>query len=187
MAALTATSISLASCGDDDDDDDDSYNTEEPADTNKVVTPTDTTSKQQETPAEEETTVQYTLNDIIGVWHMGVDSNYKDAYISISADKCEHFYLNNNYPNEDKWTHLTMVGCNVNEKNVVSWNPSYIGNAYGWTIKSVNATEMVITPKYTYLSDDYDTITLTKVDAVPTRLSSGDNVMLSMDYTSWAE
>lgn len=198
LSAFTVSSITLASCGDDDDDDDNNNNVvpEVKDTTNKV--PADTTNKVPNVPSDEsndptdegkepETSNQFKLDDVQGIWHAKLATG-QEEYVEISNDITHIIRYNTEYMGEDHWLSLKLGGTNV-ENNKIVFSPSYLTNSYGYVIKIITENGMVVNPKSQYFEDEnYNTpdVTFTKVSELPARFLDEYYIFqFSMDYTNW--
>lgn len=187
----TVVLLPLASCGDDDDNDDN--NTTKPVSTDTTdVTPTiitdDTTKIENDTtPVKEEEVVQYTLDDVQGIWHVKKE-NGPEEYIQIDGVNTHIIRYNTSYMGEDNWISLKLTGTNVTN-NLLGYSASFLTNIYGYTLKRISDTEMLAQPKSEYFENaDYsiDDVILTKESELPARFNDPSYVFqLSMDYTNY--
>lgn len=193
LAIGTVVLLPLASCGSDDDENDN--NTQPvPADTTDV-TPTvitdDTTKVENDTTTvkekEEEKVVQYTLDDVQGIWHVKKD-NGQEEYIHIDGVDTHIIRYNTSYMGEDNWISLKLTGTNVTD-NLLGFSVSFLTNIYGYTLKRISDTEMLAKPKSEYFENEdftIDDVILTKESELPARFNDPSYVFqLSMDYTNY--
>lgn len=187
----TVVLLPLASCGDDDDNDDN--NTTKPVSTDTTdVTPTiitdDTTKIENDTtPVKEEEVVQYTLDDVQGIWHVKKE-NGPEEYIQIDGVNTHIIRYNTSYMGEDNWLSLKLTGTNVTN-NLLGFSASFLTNTYGYTLKKVSDTEMLAQPKSEYFENDdfsIDDVILTKESELPARFTDPSYLFqFSMDYTNY--
>lgn len=187
----TVVLLPLASCGDDDDNDDN--NTTKPVSTDTTdVTPTiitdDTTKIENDTtPVKEEEVVQYTLDDVQGIWHVKKE-NGPEEYIQIDGVNTHIIRYNTSYMGEDNWISLKLTGTNVTN-NLLGYSASFLTNIYGYTLKRISDTEMLAQPKSEYFENDdfsIDDVILTKESELPARFTDPSYLFqFSMDYTNY--
>jgi hypothetical protein len=187
----TVVLLPLASCGDDDDNDDN--NTTKPVSTDTTdVTPTiitdDTTKIENDTtPVKEEEVVQYTLDDVQGIWHVKKE-NGPEEYIQIDGVNTHIIRYNTSYMGEDNWLSLKLTGTNVTN-NLLGFSASFLTNTYGYTLKKVSDTEMLAQPKSEYFENDdfsIDDVILTKESELPACFTDPSYLFqFSMDYTNY--
>ena len=190
LAIGTVVLLPLASCGNDDDDNDN--NTKPvPADTTDVtpsIITEDTTKVESDTTTvKEEEVVQYTLDDVQGIWHVKKE-NGPEEYIQIDGVNTHIIRYNTSYMGEDNWISLKLTGTNVTN-NLLGYSASFLTNIYGYTLKRISDTEMLAQPKSEYFENaDYsiDDVILTKESELPARFNDPSYVFqLSMDYTNY--
>ncbi|MBR3518636.1 MAG: hypothetical protein IKN77_00765 [Paludibacteraceae bacterium] len=190
LAIGTVVLLPLASCGNDDDENDN--NTKPvPADTTDVtpsIITEDTTKVESDTTTvKEEEVVQYTLDDVQGIWHVKKE-NGPEEYIQIDGVNTHIIRYNTSYMGEDNWISLKLTGTNVTN-NLLGYSASFLTNIYGYTLKRISDTEMLAQPKSEYFENaDYsiDDVILTKESELPARFNDPSYVFqLSMDYTNY--
>lgn len=190
LAIGTVVLLPLASCGNDDDENDN--NTKPvPADTTDVtpsIITEDTTKVESDTTTvKEEEVVQYTLDDVQGIWHVKKE-NGPEEYIQIDGVNTHIIRYNTSYMGEDNWISLKLTGTNVTN-NLLGFSASFLTNIYGYTLKRISDTEMLAKPKSEYFENEdftIDDVVLTKESELPARFNDPSYVFqLSMDYTNY--
>ncbi|MBO7608256.1 MAG: hypothetical protein J6T28_11685 [Paludibacteraceae bacterium] len=184
--------LPLTSCGDDDDENDNNNNKPVPTDTTDVtpaIITDDTTTVENDTTTvkEEEKVVQYTLDDVQGIWHVKKASG-QEEYIHIDGVNTHIIRYNTSYMGEDNWLSLKLTGTNVTN-NLLGFSASFLTNTYGYTLKKVSDTEMLAQPKSEYFENDdfsIDDVILTKESELPARFTDPSYLFqFSMDYTNY--